>query len=80
MYKAVVARNPIIDVASATIASDVSDWYRVIKPEMLGLLIFIIHLLGILLKPDQYLHKRMNQILMILSKCVKFLQFNVYIK
>lgn len=27
MFKAVVARNPVIDVASMSIISDIPDWY-----------------------------------------------------
>lgn len=29
MFKAVVARNPVIDVASMSIISDIPDWYSV---------------------------------------------------
>lgn len=31
MYKAVVARNPVIDVASMTVASDSPDWWDKFK-------------------------------------------------
>lgn len=64
MYKAVVARNPIIDVAFMTITSDIPDWYDSDVLQLNSLSNIFLFLSGATLKQILYFHKKKNRILM----------------